>query len=244
MAACFSCHSLCENPNIYRVYYGVESFKPYAPGNYDEYNEKAISEKVVSEKVYICIDCIAKAKKRYANIYKYVVKLWMARINHSAGIKCCYRCHHLSDSRFCEYYKYLLPWWVTYLIDTDKIEPTIDLLPVRKITYCKGWEPLSSLDENSLDSLKSQLLMAFYFIKYHNKSRVKLKSFLFNDLFSFNNFADEIKSFLNSNSSGSILDLSYSYLFYKPYRNILESNIYKKYYDTRAKLKDWAEALS
>jgi hypothetical protein len=85
--------------------------------------------------------------------------------------------------------------------------------------------------------------MGLYLIKYYKKIRKKLKTFLFQDLFSFMNFVEELQVFLNSNYSGSILDRSYSYLFYKPYRIFLESNLYKKYYSTRRKLKHWAKAL-
>jgi len=242
MVACFSCHSLCENPKTYRVYYGVESFKPYAPGNYDEYNKKAISEQVVSEEVCICGECTDKAG--YVNRHEYVLKLWSAGVSHPTGIKCCNKCNHVSESRFCSHYKYAIPWWVKYFIDIDKIEPVIDLGPAKHTIHCKDWKPLSLIDEDSLDSLKSQFQMGIYLIKYYRNIRKKLKTFLFQDLFSFSNFVDETQSILNFNYPDSIFDRLYSYLFYKPYRDILESNIYKKYYDTREKLKDWAEALS
>jgi len=242
MVACFSCHSLCENPKTYHVYYGVESLKPYAPGNYEAYNKKSISEQVVSEEVCICGDCTHKAE--YGNMRKYANKLWLAGASHPAGIKSCYRCHHASESRFCNHYKYALPRWVKYFIDIDEIEPTIDLGPVKHMIYCKGWKPLSSTDENSSNSLKNEFQMGLYLIKYHKKIRKKLKTFLFQDLFSLNKFIDELQSFLNFNYPDSIFDRSYSYLFYNPYRDILKSNIYKKYCGTRAKLKIWAEALS
>jgi len=154
MVACFSCHSLCENPKKYRVYYGVESFKPYEPGNYDEYNKKAFSEQVVSDLVCICGDCADKAGS--VNMQKYVLKLWVEGVSPKTGIKCCYRCHHVCKSRFCNHYKHALPGWVKYFIDIDKIEPTIDLGPVKHMIYCRDWKPLSSIDEKSSGSLKSQ----------------------------------------------------------------------------------------
>jgi hypothetical protein len=240
MVACFSCHSLCENPKTYRVYYGVESSKPYAPGNYDEYNKKAFSEKVVSDEVCICRDCIDKAGSD--NMRKYALKLWVEGVSPQTGIKCCYKCHHLTETRFCNHYKHALPWWVKYFIDIDKIEPSIDLGPVKQTIYCNDWKPLSEIDENSSDSLKRQFRMGLYLIKYYKTIRKDLKGFLFQDLFSFNNFVDEMCGFLKFNYPDTIFDRSYSHLFYKPYRDMLETNIYKKYYDTRAKLKDWAKA--
>ena len=242
MPACLSCHSLCEKPKTYKIYYGTESFRPYAPGSYDEYNKKSISEQVVSDKVYICRDCANKAGD--VNKNKHLVKLWTAGASNPKGIKSCYRCHHISESRFCNQYKYALPWWLKYFVDLDQIEYTIDLGPVRHMAYCRHWKPLSSVDKNSGSSLKSQFQMGLYLIKYYKNIRKKLKSFLFQDLFSLNHLADDIQRFLNSNSSASILDRAYSKLFYRPYRNFSESNFYKKYYTTRAKLKDWAEALS
>lgn len=240
MVACFSCHSLCENPKTYRVYYGVESSKPYAPGNYDEYNKKGVSEQVVTDEVGICAACIEKAGS--VNKQRYALKLWIASVNPQAGLKCCNRCHHISESKLCDHYKDAIPWWVKYLIDIDKIEPTIDLGPVKQKVYCRNWKPLSSTDEKASGSLKSQFRMGIYLIKYYEKIRKGLKRLLFQDLFSFNNFAVGVQNFLDFNYSDSIFDRLYSYLFYKPYRDILESNLFRKYYDTREKLKDWAEA--
>jgi hypothetical protein len=233
---------LCEKPKTYRVYYGIESLKTYAPGNYDEYNEKSISEVVIFDEVSICGDCANKL--RHVNMYRYAVKLWSAKAVHSKKLKCCYRCHHISESTFCNHYKCAIPWWVKYFIYIDKIEPVIDLGPVKHVIYCKEWKPQSLIYEESFGSLKSRFQMGLYLIKYHKKIRIKIKSLLFKDLFSIKKFVDDIKSLLNLSSSNSILGISYLYLLYKPYRNIVESNIYKKYYATRAKLKDWAEELS
>lgn len=240
MVACFSCHSLCENPKKYRVYYGVESSKPYAPGNYDEYNKKGISELVVSDEVSICDDCIDNAGS--LNKQRYALQLWLAGANHQSGIKSCYQCDHISDFRFCNHYKYVLPWWVKYVVDIDKIEPTVDLGPARRMIYCRGWKPGSSIDKKPSGSLKSRFRMGLYLIKYYKQIRKNLKRFLLQDLFSFTQFVEETKDLLNFNYPDTIFDRLYSSLFYKPYRNILNSNIYKKYHDTRAKLIDWAEA--
>ncbi len=242
MAACFSCHSLCENTKTYRVHYGAESLKTYAPGNYDEYNKKGISEQVVSDEVSICGNCRDKAGP--VSMYKYAAKLWSEGAGNPTGTKSCYRCHFISESRFCNHYKIALPWWLKYFIDIGKIEPTIDLGPMKHMMYCNSWKSLSSIDENLLSSLKSQYRLGLYLVKYHKKIRKKLKGFLFRDVFSFHNFVDKIQGFFNSNSSDTLLGLSYSYLVYKPYRNILSSDIYRKYYDTITRLKHWAEALS
>jgi hypothetical protein len=224
----------------YRVYYGVESSKPYAPGNYDEYNKKNISEKVVFDEVCICSDCINKAGS--VNIQKYALELWFKGRSPQAGIKCCYRCQHVSESRFCNHYKEALPWWVKYFIDTDRIELPLDLGPVKHMIYCNNWKPLTSIDAKASGSLKSRFRMGLYLIKYYKKIRKDSKRFLFQDLFSLGKFLDEIHGFLDFNYPDSIFDRSYSYLFYNPYKDILESNIYKKYYDKRAKLKAWAKA--
>jgi len=242
MPACFSCHSLSEKTKTYRVYYGAKSFKVYEPGNYEEYNKKAISEKVVSDEVRMCSKCMEKAG--YHSKYQYAVKIWSQGVGQTTGLKCCHQCYHISESMSCDHYKYFIPWWVKHVIDIDKIEPVIDLSPVKHTVHCIGWKPLNSVNANSRDSLKCQFRMGFYLFRYYRKTRKKLKTFLFQDLFSLNEFIDEIQSFLSSNSAGSIIDRSYSRLVYRPYRNILGSNIYKKYCDTRAKLKDWAEALS
>jgi len=240
MVACFSCHSLCENSKTYRIYYGVESLKPYAPGNYDEYNKKAFSEQVVSDKVFICRDCADKAGP--VNLQKYALKLWLAGRGDLNKLKSCYRCHHISEARFCSHYKRALPWWLKYFIDIDKVDPTIDLGPVKHMICCRDWKPLNSINENLPGALKYQLRMSLYLIKYYKTIRKDLKLFLFQDLFSFNNFVNKMQDFLYFKYPGSIIGHSYSYLFYKPYSDILESNIYKKYYDTRIKLKNWAEA--
>ena len=56
----------------------VKSSKPYAPGNYDEYNKKTFSEKVVSDVVCIYGDCIDKAGS--VNMQKYALKLWVEEL--------------------------------------------------------------------------------------------------------------------------------------------------------------------
>ncbi len=48
MSACFSCHSLSESGKKYHIYYGAESFKPCAPGTYEEYNKKGISNRLIA----------------------------------------------------------------------------------------------------------------------------------------------------------------------------------------------------
>ena len=50
---------------------------------------------------------------------KYALKLWVEGVNPKTGIKCCYRCRHLSEVRFCNQYKHALPWWVKYFIDIE-----------------------------------------------------------------------------------------------------------------------------
>jgi hypothetical protein len=174
-------------------------------------------------------------------LQKYALKLWLSGRGDLKKSKSCYRCHHISESRFCSHYTHALPWWLKYSIDIDKVDSTIDLGPVKHMTCCRDWKPLNSVDENLPGVLKYQFQMGLYLIKYYKTIRKDLKVFLFQDLFSFNNFVDRMKSFLNFKYPGGIIDRLYSYLFYKPYSDILESNIYKKYYDTRIKLKNWAE---
>jgi hypothetical protein len=87
MVPCFSCHTLCQETKTYRVYYGIESFKPYAAGNYDQYNKKAISKKVVYDEVSICGDCAIKVGQ--IKMRRYAVKLWSAGVTHAKKIKLC-----------------------------------------------------------------------------------------------------------------------------------------------------------
>jgi len=241
MVACFSCHSLCEEYKTYYIFYGSESLETYAPGDYSEYNKKAISEQVLSEEVSICSNCINK--KKFVNKYKYAIKLWSESARHPQRAKSCSHCYHISETRLCSHYKYKIPWWISIFISTDKMEPTIDLRPVMHMIYCGGWKPQSYNDKNASDSLINRFRMGFYLIKYHKKIRKNLKSFLFQDLFSLGNFIDEIQGFLNSNPVGNVLGQPYYYLIFKPYSIFWETNIYKKYCDTRAKIKDWAEIL-
>jgi len=242
MSACFSCHSLSESGKKYHIYYGAESFKPCAPGNYEEYNKKGISEQVVFDEVCICSNCIDKAE--YNSMYKYAVKLWSAGARNPTGKKCCYRCRNISESRFCSHYKYAIPSWVKSFTNIEKIEPSLDLGPVKYTVYCKEWKPLSSIDSCSTGSLISQFRMGLYLATYYKQNRKKLKRFLFQDLFSCNNLIEEIQGFLNSNSNDNILGLSYYYLVYKPFRKYLKSNMHRIYCDKRTKIKDCAEALS